>query len=207
MIATILPGSSNFHAVGYNEHKVSQGNAQLLEMKNFGSVGKFGSYTVKELTDYLQLYSSCNDRIRKSQFHVAISCKGREYSEEELLDFAHRYLDEMGYGQEGQPVLIYAHRDTDNNHLHIITSRVSPDGRKIDHNHERRHSQQVIAKLMGENREETINNDIMNAKEYTFGSLAQFKSILTSIGYEVYEKDGVVNVKKGGMVQQKIPIA
>ena len=30
MIATILPGSADFHAVGYNEHKVFKGVATLL---------------------------------------------------------------------------------------------------------------------------------------------------------------------------------
>ncbi len=41
MIATILPGSTNFHAVGYNEHKVSKGIARLIEIQNFGSLGTF----------------------------------------------------------------------------------------------------------------------------------------------------------------------
>lgn len=40
MIATILPSSTTFHAVDYNERKVSEGVAELLEMKNFGSIGK-----------------------------------------------------------------------------------------------------------------------------------------------------------------------
>ena len=30
MIATILPGSTNFHAVGYNEHKVSKEAVEAL---------------------------------------------------------------------------------------------------------------------------------------------------------------------------------
>ncbi len=34
MIATILPESTNFHAVGYNEHKVSKGVARLIEIQN-----------------------------------------------------------------------------------------------------------------------------------------------------------------------------
>lgn len=131
MIATILPGSSNFHAVGYNEHKVSKGVARLIEIQNFGSLGTFHKPTPSELVGYLQKYSSQNSRIRKPQFHVAISCKGHDMSEEELLDFAHQYLKEMGYGESGQPLLVYSHYDTENTHLHIITSRVAPDGRKI----------------------------------------------------------------------------
>ena len=127
MIATILPGSSNFHAVGYNEHKVSKGVARLIEIQNFGSLGTFHKPTPSELVGYLQKYSSQNSRIRKPQFHVAISCKGHDMSEEELLDFAHQYLKEMGYGESGQPLLVYSHYDTENTHLHIITSRVAPD--------------------------------------------------------------------------------
>lgn len=94
MIATILPGSTNFHAVGYNEHKVSKGVARLIEIQNFGSLGTFHKPTPSELVGYLQKYSSQNSRIRKPQFHVAISCKGHEMSEDELLDFAHQYLKE-----------------------------------------------------------------------------------------------------------------
>ena len=92
MIATILPGSTNFHAVGYNEHKVSKGIARLIEIQNFGSLGTLHKPTPSELVGYLQKYSSQNSRIRKHQFHVAISCKGHEMSEDELLDFAHQYL-------------------------------------------------------------------------------------------------------------------
>ena len=43
MIATILPGSADFHAVGYNEHKVYKGVATLLEMQNFGATGSLGT--------------------------------------------------------------------------------------------------------------------------------------------------------------------
>lgn len=105
MIATILPGSSNFHAVGYNERKVSKGVARLIEILNFGSIGTFGKPTTDELVKYLQEYSSSNERIQKAQFHLAISCKGKEMSENELLDFAHKYLKEMGYMEPGQPIL------------------------------------------------------------------------------------------------------
>ena len=50
MIATILPGSADFHAVGYNEHKVSKGLARLIEMRNFGTIGLAGKPTTEELT-------------------------------------------------------------------------------------------------------------------------------------------------------------
>lgn len=189
MIATILPGSENFHAVGYNERKVSKGTAHLLEMRNFGALGVIQPATPDEKVRFLQRYSSRNDRVRKAQFHVAISCKGQEMTEAQLLDFTHQYLQEMGYAESGQPWLIYAHHDTDNLHLHVVTSRVAPDGHKIDHNHERRRSQVVVDKLMGINREKQTQKDIKAAKQYHFSSFAQFKAILVSMGYEVYKKE------------------
>ena len=207
MIATILPGSTNFHAVGYNEHKVSKGVARLIEIQNFGSLGTFHKPTLSELVGYLQKYSSQNSRIRKPQFHVAISCKGHEMSEDELLDFAHQYLKEMGYGESGQPLLVYSHYDTENTHLHIITSRVAPDGRKIQHSHERRRSQEVIDRILGNDRKKKTENDIDAAKQYTFSSFAQFKAIMVSMGYEVYQKDENVFVKHGGKVQKEIPFS
>lgn len=138
MIATILPNSENFHAVAYNERKVAKGVAQLIEILNFDDIGTKGKPTTEDLVNYLQEYSAANSKIQKAQFHVAISCKGHEMTEEQLLDFAHQYLKEMGYMEGRQPLLVYAHRDTDNTHLHIVTSRVAPNGRKIAHDHERR---------------------------------------------------------------------
>lgn len=207
MIATILPGSTNFHAVGYNEHKVSKGVARLIEIQNFGSLGTFHKPTPSELVGYLQKYSSQNSRIRKPQFHVAISCKGHEMSEDELLDFAHQYLKETGYGESGQPLLVYSHYDTENTHLHIITSRVAPDGRKIQHSHERRRSQEVIDRILGNDRKKKTEDDIDAAKQYTFSSFAQFKAIMVSMGYEVYQKDENVFIKHGGKVQKEIPFS
>ena len=127
-------------------------------------------------------------------------------TESKLLDFAHRYLSEMGYGEEGQPLLVYSHYDTDNTHLHIVTSRIAPDGRKIQHDHERRRSQEVIDRILGNDRKQKVEQDIEIAKQYTFSSFAQFKAVMTSMGYEVYQKDGTVFVKHGGKVQEKLPL-
>ena len=207
MIATILPSSTTFHAVDYNERKVSEGVAELLEMKNFGSIGKIDPYTPDELKQYLIDYTQRNEYIKKPQFHLAISCRGDEYTQEQLLDIAHQYLEEMGYGEEGQPVLIYSHHDTDNNHLHIVTSRIAPDGHKIDHNQERIRSQEVINRIMGENQEQRASDAVKKAFDYRFSTVNQFKAILESSGYECYEKDDRLCIKRDGHVIDTLPMA
>ena len=204
MIATILPSSTTFHAVDYNERKVSEGVAELLEMKGFDHI--ILPYTPDELKDHLIKYSERNGRIQKPQFHLAISCRGDEYTYEQLLDIAHRYLKEMGYGEEGQPLLIYAHHDTDNHHIHIVTSRVAPDGHKIDDHHERVHSQEVINRIMGENQEQRASESVKKALEYRFSTVNQFKAILESCGYECYEKDDNLCIKRDGHVIETLPM-
>lgn len=204
MIATILPGSTNFHAVGYNDRKVAKGVASLIEILNFGPVGQFGVPTTEEKIAWLRTYTSQNERIQKAQFHVAISCKGHEMTEEQLLDFAHSYMKEMGYMEPGQPLLVYAHRDTANTHLHIVTSRIGPDGRKIEHDNERRRSQEIIDRLTKINRGEKVDEDIKIAMTYSFGSMAQFKAVMNSMGYEVYNKEEQIYVKFGGRIRKKM---
>lgn len=207
MIATILPSSTTFHAVDYNERKVSEGVAELLEMKNFDFIGQLQSYTPDQLKQFLTNYSQRNAYIKSPQFHLAISCKGDEYTHEQLLDIAHQYLKEMGYGEDGQPVLIYAHHDTDNNHLHIVTSRVAPDGHKINDHHERVRSQEVINRIMGENQKQRASDSIKKAMEYHFSTVKQFQAILESMGYQCYERDNQLCIKRDGSVIERLNLS
>lgn len=207
MIVSILPGSPNFHAVGYNEHKVSKGNALLIEMKNIDIPPGSDKISGSDIVRFLQDYSSRNARVCNPQLHVSFSCKGKEMTYDELRGFAHEWLREMGYDNEGQPLLIYAHTDTDNNHVHIITSRINPQGKKINDSNERRRSQIVIDKIIKKDRKEKVNQDVETAKGYQFSSIAQFKAILNSMGYEAYSRNSNLMIKFGGTVRMEIPEA
>ena len=207
MIATILPSSTTFHAVEYNERKVAKGHAQLLEMSNFGFIGQISPHTTEELKSYLKKYTEDrNRRIKRPQFHVAISCRGDECSEEQLVRIAHDYLREMGYDNPGQPLLIYGHHDTDNNHIHIITSRIAPDGHKIDHNHEKRRSLNAINKVMHVDDNKDLSNLIEDAGRYYYTTSQQYTAIFETSGYECYEESGRLNIKRGGVVLRSIDI-
>ena len=207
MIATILPSSTTFHAVDYNERKVSEGVAELLEMKNFDFIGQLQSYTPEQLKQFLTDYSQRNAYIKSPQFHLAISCRGDEYTHEQLLDIAHQYLKEMGYGEDGQPVLIYAHHDTDNNHLHIVTSRVAPNGHKINDHHERVRSQEVISRIMGESQKQRASDSIKKAVEYHFSTVKEFQAVLESMGYQCYERENGLCIKRDGCVIERLNLS
>lgn len=205
MIATILPSSSCFHAVQYNEHKREIGSAELIEAHNIPA-SLLNNQSAEGLQQFFIDYSNRNDRVEKPQFHVAISCKGQEMTNDELLEFAHKWLCDMGYDNNGQPWLIYAHRDTDNNHIHIITSRINPFGKKIDHNHERRRSQKVIDKILRINPDESAKKDLENALSYRFEDNVQFRAIMESMGYKAFFKKDKLYFTKGGGIRINIPL-
>ena len=207
MIATILKSSSTFSAVRYNERKVEHGVAELVAIRNFGYLQDAPEMRgITSLRNYLMDYSARNDRTRMTQFHAAISCKGDEYSKEELIGIAWKYLDKMGYNNDGQPVLMYFHHDTDNNHLHIVTSRISPDGKKIADSMENIRSLKAIESIMSID-EKHQNSEMMKlAKSYHFESVSQFMAVFETSGYEAYTQDKDIYIKRGGQVQDSIAV-
>ncbi|MGN1253144.1 MAG: relaxase/mobilization nuclease domain-containing protein [Prevotella sp.] len=216
MIITILPSSTSFHAIAYNERKVEKGQAVLLEAANINGL-RPEAYTADKLRQYFERYSSRNTRIQNAQFHVAVSCKGDEYTHEQLLDIAHRYLREMGYAEEGQPLLVYAHNDTPNNHIHIITSRVAPDGHRISDRFEKKRSREITERIMREYQGQSVGQDLPLVSgegwgeiflSYRFSSKAQFYAILESQGYDCKEDDSrpVACFYKNNELQGELPL-
>ena len=222
MIITILPSSTSFHAVAYNEKKVEKGLASLMEVANMNGLRQ-EAYSAEAFRKYLEMYSARNTRIQNAQFHVAVSCKGNEYSYEQLLDIAHRYLKEMGYAEEGQPLLVYAHTDTPNNHIHIITSRVAPDGHRISDKFEKRRSRAVCEQIMHQYQSQASGQHVgghqtesegtkeevwKEALVYRYTSKAQYYAIMESMGYDCREneEDFSVSFYKNSCCQGKLSL-
>ena len=207
MIVKILASSGSFPAIDYNEEKVHQGVAERVELRNFGPYQNHPDLVSgSALFDYLSVYSErSSNHLKYPQFHVAFSAKGKEMDKDALMAFANQWLEKMGYAQN--PLVFYFHHDTDNNHLHVVTSRIGQDGRKINHSHERRRSQSAINEIQGENVEQQAKSIVDKAMSYSFQSLGQFRSILESSSYETYEEGDNLNVKKGGGVVFQLPLS
>ena len=129
MIIKILPSSGNdFHGVQYNDKKVENGKGELMLMKNFPSFINEES-SKEQVRDYFKSISN-NKRVKNPQFHTVISTKFQEHSKEELTKVAENFMNDLGYGE--QPFIAVFHKDTVNNHIHIVSTRVSKEtGKKI----------------------------------------------------------------------------
>ncbi|MBQ2885697.1 MAG: relaxase/mobilization nuclease domain-containing protein [Alphaproteobacteria bacterium] len=196
MIVRILKGSSSFSAVGYNEERVKNGEGQLLCSNNFGSTANVLFTKPSDYKNYLKDWSSRNSRIKSPQLHVTISCKDKSYNPEELKEIGIKWLEKMGYGSN--PYMIYFHSNTKNNHIHIITSRIDGQGRKINDSYEKERSVRILDSIIGLDRYALLRKEIAKALKYSYTSEKQFCLILESRGFRVFDSGKSLKILSGG---------
>src|SRR5690554_4043455 len=185
MIVKIMkPAGSSFPGVKYNDKKIDSGKGELMLMKNFPSFINESSGQ-EEVKNYLVSVSK-NERVKKPQFHAALSTQFREHSKEELTIIAEKLMDEIGYGS--QPFIVVFHSDTENSHVHIVSTRVDKQtGKKINDSYEKLKSQRALAKVMekmyGISNEENIDKLL----SYKISSLKQLELLLERNGFRLVQ--------------------
>lgn len=172
MVAHILESPSRtFAGVKYNTNKVDRNTGELMLIANFGAVQALTNPRPQDLINYLLMVSAQNKTIKNTQFHAVISAKGTNYHKQELTKAAVMWLKAMKYGD--QPYLIVFHKDTKNNHVHIVSSRVGKDGKQIDRDYEHVRAVRNIDEVLG----------YTFGLQYGFSTKAQFYLLLENQGF------------------------
>lgn len=205
MIVKILKKSATFKAVNYNTGKVDKNRGELLLAKNFGVLQGMENLRPQDYINYFEAVSSRSTRIKYPQFHVAISTKGRSHSKEELADIAKKWMQGMGYGE--QPYLLIFHKDTANNHVHLVSTRVGKDGKKISDRYEKLRAYRILNQVMGEDERKVLANHLQKALSYNFSTRAQFMMLLEVQGYALTLKDNRYSISKYGRQLDSIDIS
>jgi len=205
MRVKILSSTSSFNGVTYNTNKTQNEKGELTRLRNFGYLQDTKDVGPNEVKNYLIAHSNLNSIVKDKQFHAMISCKGRDYSKEELTDIAHEWIDKMGYGNN--PFLIVFHKDTTNNHVHIVSSRIDKDGKKINDSFEKLRAQEAINEIMRLNPKQEAASAVDKLREFNFSTKAQGLLILENLGFKVREKEDFLELIKYGSVQGKLPIS
>jgi hypothetical protein len=190
MIAKIMKSAHSFDAVYYNENKIVEQKAEMLTAANFQTTGtNLNFLSQNDKISYFSKISNLNPRVKNKQFHAVISTKGQEHTAEELKSIAEAYIKKMGYGEN--PYILYFHRDTDNNHVHIVSTRVDKNGEKVDDSFERKRSLAIIKEIMSQSnrREWTPQNIVDDAFQYRFSTEGQLKTLLEMKGYSMQRGD------------------
>ncbi len=192
-----------FPGAGYNERKVAEGVAELMAMENISNALRhkidvlhhFGLDAASEIERYLKDRSQTygNTNTTRFQFHVSASVKGRLMSAEELTDFARELMEGMGYAR--QPYFVYYHHDTENNHVHILSTRIQPNGFPISDHQDIRRLNECANRILASD----IDKDITHIFSYDYETEGQFANIIRSHGYKIGKvEDGYRLFKNGG---------
>ena len=200
-----------FPAVTYNENKIVNGVAELMAMVNVSdtlrmtveTLHKFGLSANAEITRYLKDKSETfgNSRTTRFQLHLSASAKGKAMSPQELTDYAQEFMDGIGFGS--QPYFVYSHHDTDNNHIHIVTTRIQTNGKPIPDHQDYRIINDCVNRLLSAD----INKEINEIFSFDFLTEGQFANIARAYGYKVEKIADQYHFFKGGAKVGTIPTA
>ncbi len=196
MIVKFLRKSASFGGVRYNTKKVESDQGELISTRNFDALQGLQELRPQDYINYLEAVSATSSRIKYPQLHVVISAKGNEYGKHELSAVAHDWMQGMGYGE--QPYLVILHRDTANAHVHIVSTRVGKDGKKINNSFEKIRAYQVLHEILGEKATHKVQRDLATALTYNFSTRAQFRSLLEDLGYHLSREDQLIKLSKLG---------
>lgn len=180
-----------FPGAAYNEKKVKEGVAELVGHANIDgnflhtlhTLHSVGIDCGNEVEQYMQSRSKTFGNTRSTQFqlHLALSCKGQEKNKEQLVAIAHAMMKEYGAAQ--QPYLIYFHHDTENNHVHILTTRVTSKGKLMSDHHDYARLNASLNHVITED----MRNDLDRMLDYSFNTEGQLINIARGFNYKVGE--------------------
>jgi hypothetical protein len=131
MVAKIESGKSLTGALHYNEHKVGLGKADLLTTNGYTKSDDLLSFNDKlfRLTDL----AGRNLRTRTNTIHLSLNFDINEsIADEKLANIADEYMRRIGF--EDQPYLVYKHLDAGHPHIHVVSTNIQADGKRISLN-------------------------------------------------------------------------
>ncbi len=141
MVAVIHASSSLRNALNYNEQKVKEQVATCLAAVHYPK-------DVEDLNFYqklnrLQNQAALNVRTKVNSVHISLNFDPSEkLSEERLKEIADNYLQKIGFAK--QPYLLYQHHDSGHPHVHIVTTNIKANGKRIElHNLGRNQSEKA----------------------------------------------------------------
>ncbi|WP_304612073.1 relaxase/mobilization nuclease domain-containing protein [Paramuribaculum intestinale] len=206
-----MVAGGGFPGAGYNERKVAEGVARLMAMENVDAAMRHkvellheaGFDCAGEIEKYLKERSRTygNTKTTRFQFHITASVKGQVMSADELTDFARQLMAEAGYGR--QPYFVYYHHDTDNNHVHILSTRIQPNGFPIPDHHDYARLNAAANRILSSD----INCDIQRMFSYGYLTEGQFANIIRSHGYKFERVDDSYVLFRGGVKATTISLS
>lgn len=193
MFVKILRSVSGFPAILYNYKKVAAGQAELLSAKNFGMLAILEHTDRRDFKKFMDAVASLSERSYNCQFHAVLSLKGTGDFANHLHEVSHQFMQGMGYAQ--QPYLVFYHKDTPNEHVHIVSTPVKFNRTKIVNGFDRLKAQGVIQSILGIDLYRQFLQDI-NGTRFNITEMKHLLFLLKRKGYKSSVSDGQLSIYK-----------
>ncbi|AWW29455.1 relaxase/mobilization nuclease [Echinicola strongylocentroti] len=129
MVARISLGRNILGLLHYNEEKVRQGKAKVLSAAGFGAGGT--GAPIKEKHRRFKYFTDRNKRAKLNAFHVSLNFSPKDKLDDDQMRYiAQSYMEQVGFG--GQPCLVYRHDDAAHPHVHIVSTNITREGKRIE---------------------------------------------------------------------------
>ncbi len=129
MVAVIGSGMSIRRTFLYNENKVKAGAAECIMAANYPL--DLEQTNPAQRLNMLLRTASLNPDVKRHSIHISLNfAPGEQLADSTLKDIAMEYMEQIGFG--GQPFLTYRHDDVAHPHIHIVTTKIRPDGSRIN---------------------------------------------------------------------------
>lgn len=94
--------------------------------------GNMSGRNARELAREFKLSRQLNPDVERAVYHVSLSAaKSDRLSDEQWCEIAFKYIERMGF--DSNQFATYRHNNTDDDHIHIVASRIRLDTGKVVH--------------------------------------------------------------------------
>ena len=128
MVAKITVPNSIKRALNYNEQKMKVGVAECIYAHNF--LKEAAQLNFYEKLNRFEGLIALNKRASTNTVHISLNFGLNEKIEKDkLAEIASVYMEKIGFAD--QPYLVYQHLDAGHPHIHIVTTNIQKDGKRI----------------------------------------------------------------------------
>jgi hypothetical protein len=117
-------------ALNYHEKKVQNGCAKLIHAHSFFKLPSELNFHDK-INRFKELLA-LNERAETKLIHISLNFHPSEkdrLTEDFFVHLADEYMNKIGFGN--QPYLVYHHEDAGHPHIHVLSSLIKDDGKRI----------------------------------------------------------------------------
>ena len=113
----------------YNENKVAAHEAHLMMASGFAA--DITGMNLEQKLHRFENLTMLNGKVKTNALHITLNFDNQDkLTDEQLQRITLSYMEKIGFGD--QPYLVYKHADAAHPHLHIATTNMKADGKRID---------------------------------------------------------------------------